>query len=846
LGFAFSKADIFFIFSKMPRLLLLLVLTTSWARATLPLQLVAGPDADSLTLRFAKLPVASQPLLIVTTSSGPNGSGLVPFGQNKTGSTLFLPFQADHILLVRPSGEPKLALRKFNGFGLAPETKDPAGVKLATGQNDGVDLQIPRSWAGTNGKIGVAAAHKDLSANSGWGRLVDSTDPYLPAGENDRYLSHYLSFAVPAADSSTPAPSSLLARGAGKLRIYQMFPRLFGNTNPNRIPNGTYQQNGCGKFADLNDESLTSLKKLGFDAIWVTGVLRQATTRDYSSIGLPPDDPDLLKGIAGSPYAIRDYFDVCPDYAADPAQRITEFKALLARAKKHDLKIFMDFIPNHVARSHTSVVHPERDFGKDDQGIEFFSSDDFYYLQADKDGPPLRLATFDPRKKEPLTPTTKVIWEDQESRFPGLKEKIDGLFQGEAKRGRVTGDNQNTWQPNRDCWYETIKFNYGYDFTLGAKGQRKHPTVLQPDLPVPNLWNKMDAVLAYWQEMGVDGFRCDVAHIVPSEFWHWALARARERNPKTFFYAECYEGDTRLEVPDANPELAVFKSNPTSLLEAGFDAVYGHDAYRRLMEIYQDKAWANDLDSASRAGFVGDNSVRYAENHDEVRVASPQHWGGHGPLVGRPVSGILFGLSRGPVMVYYGQEVGEPADVGAAGFELDKGRTTFFDYWSVPTLIQWMNNGQYEGGGLPELNRDLRAFYGRLLNSLTHPALAQGNFIPLNPANQNNPTYHVPDGKKENGRWLYSFLRYDPVSKQSLLVTANLHPKTAASGVKLKLSEEAAGLLALSPEAAVTGSDLLSAKPSTIQASAKDLSSAGIPLPELHPLSIAYFDLTAQ
>ena len=834
----------------MPWLFLFILFAASPGRAALPLELVAGPGQESVTLRLGKLPEASKPLLIVATSSGPSGAGMVPFGQNQTGSTLFLPFQADHVLLVRPSGNPKVSLRKFNGFGLAPETKDPVGVKLAETKAGGWELQIPRAWAGTNGILGVAATLKDMSANSGWGRVVASTDPYLFPGENDRYISHYLSFPLPSAGSANPATPKLLARGAGKLRIYQMFPRLFGNTNTNRIPNGTYEQNGCGKFADLNDAALASLRKLGFDAVWVTGVLRQATTRDYSAIGLPPDDPDLLKGIAGSPYAIRDYFDVCPDYAVNPAQRIEEFKALLARAKKHDLKIFMDFVPNHVARSHASVVHPDRDFGKDDQGKEFFSSDDFYYLKPGSEGPPLRLATFDPKKKEPLTPTTKVIWEDQENRFPGLKEKIDGLFPGESKRGRVTGDNMNTWTPNQDCWYETIKFNYGYDFTQGAKGKRRHPTVLQPEVPVPNLWKKMDAVLAYWQEMGVDGFRCDVAHIVPSEFWHWALARARERNPQTFFYAECYEGDVRLEVPDANPELAPFKSNPTSLLEAGFDAVYGHDAYKRLMEIYQDKAWANDLDNAGRAGFVGDNSVRYAENHDEVRVASPQvspkHWGGHGPLIGRPVSSILFGLSRGPVMVYYGQEVGEPADVGAAGFELDRGRTTFFDYWSVPTLIQWMNSGKFDGGGLPELNRELRAFYGRLLNSLTHPALAQGNFLPLNPANTGNPSYDVADGKKEPGRWLYSFLRYDPVSKRSLLVVANLHPKSPAPGVKLRLSEEASKFLALSPEANLTGTDLLSAKPSVIQASAKDLTGTGISLPELPPLSAAYFDLTSK
>lgn len=197
-------------------------------------------------------------------------------------------------------------------------------------------------------------------------------------------------------------------------------------------------------------------------------------------------------------------------------------------------------------------------------------------------------------------------------------------------------------------------------------------------------------------------------------------------------------------------------------------------------------------------------------------------------------------------MVYYGQEVGEPADVGAAGFELDKGRTTFFDYWSVPTLIQWMNQGKYDGGGLPELNRELRAFYGRLLNSLTHPALAQGNFIPLNAANKDNPTYDVAEGKKEPGRWLYSFLRYDPVSQRSLLVVANLNPNKEAPNVRLKFSEEATRLLKLSPEVTLSGSDLLSAKPSAISAKAKDLITAGVTLPKLPPLSIAYFDLTTR
>ena len=814
-------------------------LFVSGGQATIPVDLQTG--SDSLTLTFPKCSLDSpSKLLIVATSSGPQGSALVPFGQNKTGSTLFLPFQADHLLFLRSSGgEAKATLRSFNGYGLNPTQENPSGVKVQADRSGSLTLQVPRAWAGTNSSWQMVAALKDLSVNQGWGAVIDSTDPYLINGQDDRYLTHALSFSL---SGSSPRPE-LVARRGGKVRIYQLFPRLFGNTNTNRIPNGTLEQNGCGKFADLSDAALDSLKQMGFDAVWVTGILRQATTRDYSSIGLPPDDPDLLKGIAGSPYAIRDYYDVCPDYAVDPARRLDEFKELLARAKKHDLRIFIDFVPNHVARSYASVVHPERDFGKNDRGDAFFCGDNFYYLKPDKDGPPLRLATFDPKKKAPLTPTTKVIWEDKENRFPGLKEKIDGLFEPESKRAKVTGDNQNTWRPNQDVWYETCKLNYGYDFTQGAKGQRLHPTALHPETPVPDLWNKMDAILTYWQSLGVDGFRCDVSHIVPSEFWHWALARARERNPKTFFYAECYEGDVRLEVPDANPDLAPFHSNPISLIEAGFDAVYGHDAYKRLMEIYEEKASANDLDGAARPGFVGDNSVRYAENHDEVRVASPKNWGGHGAKVGRPVSAILFGLSRGPVMVYYGQEVGEPADVGAAGFELDKGRTTFFDFWSVPELQKWINGGKYDGGSLSNEQKELRSFYGRLVRSLSHPALVQGNFYPLNPANRDNSNYGKLD-RKEPGHWLYSFLRHDPVAKKSVLVVANLHPKDSISKANLKLSSDAAAAVTTSADATVRGQDLLSlVHPPTISCPAKDLTTSGFPLPDLPPLSAAYFDL---
>jgi glycosidase len=357
----------------------------------------------------------------------------------------------------------------------------------------------------------------------------------------------------------------------------------------------------------------------------------------------------------------------------------------------------------------------------------------------------------------------------------------------------------------------------------------------------------MDAIMNYWQEIGVDGFRCDVSHIIPSEFWHWALARARTRNSNTYFYAECYEGDTRLEVPDANPDLASYHSNPLSLIEAGFSSVYGHDVYKGLMKIYEESGWANDLDSLTRPGFVGDNSLRYAENHDECRVASTQHWGGHGMSVGRVVSTVLFALSRGPVMVYYGQEVGEAATVGAAGFELDKGRTTFFDYWSVPELQKWYHDGSCDGSPLSIEQKELRAFYGRTLQSLTHPALAQGNFYPLNPANKSNSAYGRLPGETTSGHWMYSFLRNDPVNQKSVLVAVNLHPTQTLSGVRCLLSKESATALALPNGATLTGIDLLaSSNPATFSAPADTLTTQGMSLPDLPPFSSYYFDLSTQ
>jgi glycosidase len=558
--------------------------------------------------------------------------------------------------------------------------------------------------------------------------------------------------------------------------IYQLFLRLFGNTNETRKSNGTLAENGVGKFADLNAAALAAVREMGFTHVWLTGVFQQATSTDYFEIGAMADDPDLLKGLAGSPYAIKDYFDVCPDYAMRPAERLAELRDLLARMRDAGLGVIVDFVANHVARSYHSDVRPDLDFGARDDRSKFFDpKNDFFYLQADSPGggPPLRLPTaFGGRL---VSPTCKVVgWGD-------------GLFAGELDHGKVTGNNVVSWSPALSDWYETIKLNYGYDFTRGI---RAYPNRERPDLPIPDTWLKMDAVLAYWQEMGIDGFRCDMAHLVPLEFWSWAIARAHTRQTGVFFVAEAYDNDP----------MKVFAGNALEgLLHAGFDAVYDDPSYKILKGIYDGPKWANDLDNLPRSDLLFHRSLRYAENHDEVRLAGANQWGGIGMEVGRPVSAILFGLGRGPVLLFNGQEVGEPAQ-GTEGFSGDDARTTIFDYWSMPELVKWVNGHRYDGGRLSPAQQSLRAFYSRLLRLVGEPAFRDGEFFPLNPSNRGNERFGRLAWESFSGHWLYAFLRFDAATAQRFLIVANLHPKEAFRELQIGIPKEAIAFLKFAPQ----------------------------------------------
>jgi glycosidase len=519
--------------------------------------------------------------------------------------------------------------------------------------------------------------------------------------------------------------------------IYQLFVRLFGNTNMTRTKNGTLAENGCGRFADINGTALTSLKDMGFTHIWLTGVIEHASGTGYPC--RPADDRDILKGEAGSPYAIRDYFDVCPDYALDPEKRIDEFRDLLDRCHRYGLKVIIDFVPNHVSRCYASDIRPEHTFGQgDDRDVFFHRDNHYYYLRPGDpgDGPPLKL--------------------------PGSG---DGFFGPEAEYGKVTGNNVISWTPSVNDWYETVKINYGHDFTTG----RDTSHLPGPDAPpedVPKTWRTMDEILRYWQEMGVDGFRADMAHMVPMEFWRWAVKRARARQPGVFFSAEAYNNDpaklTDGHVLDA-------------LLDAGFDGVYDKQTYDIAEGIYDSGKWANDFDGGEFATERFHRSLRFVENHDEVRVACPDVWGGHGMRAGRPASAVLLGMGRGPIMIYSGQEIGE-AGGDESGFSTDHKRTTIFDYWCMKEFVKWVNGGRYDGGGLSPEQKDLRAWYCKLLNVLARPAFTRGEFFGLNWFNRENPAFGRQPGEKVSGHWIYAFLRHDRESGESLLVVANFHP----------------------------------------------------------------------
>jgi glycosidase len=527
--------------------------------------------------------------------------------------------------------------------------------------------------------------------------------------------------------------------------IYQLVVRYFGNTNIANQINGSITTNGCGKFNDINTTALSALKNLGVTHLWLTGVLRQATLTDYSLAGMPADDPDIVKGLAGSFYAVRDYFDVCPDYTTTPQNRMQEFESLLQRIHDVGLQVLIDLVPNHVSRGYNSTTNPANTFGHSDDFTQFFSSRNNFFYLIDPPNQALQL-------KKPAS------WNPSGITFDGRFGLEDGSLGHPAK---ATGNNVTSPSPSENDWYETIKLNYGFNFA----------TQVSTYTPQPQTWADIDSILAYWQAKGVDGFRCDFAHYVPKEAWTFLITNARQRRP-AYFVAEAY--------PYANSGDPI--QNQQELIDSGFDAVYHYQAYNALKGIYTDGLLgAFDQELVSQTTTMRGHFVSYIENHDERRVASPivRNQGpgasGFGSMdAGYQLAPLQFLYASGPALLFNGQEVGEPG-AGVAGFSGDDGRTTIYDYWAMPEFAKWVNGLLYDGAGLNSSQTALRKFYSNLNQVCQNPAVAGDGFWGLLYFNNPGRFGDCPGG-------LYSYARFQSGSGVALLVAANLQPSSNIQG----------------------------------------------------------------
>ena len=418
-----------------------------------------------------------------------------------------------------------------------------------------------------------------------------------------------------------------------KVIIYQIFTRLFGNRNVTRKVDGTIAENGCGKLADFTPKVLKDIAAMGVSHVWYTGIIRHATQTDYSKYGIPRQHPAVVKGKAGSPYAITDYYDVDPDLAVNVDERMQEFEQLVERTHAAGLKMVIDFVPNHVARQYHSVCKPQGvvDLGADDDPQQGFNpQNNFYYCPGERFTP-----FFD-------------------------------LYQGEKvayieEPAKATGNDHFDNAPSKTDWYETVKLNYGVDYYAGRIGYFD---------PIPDTWYKMTEILLFWASKGVDVFRCDMAEMVPAEFWRFATKTVREEYPEIKFIGEVY-----------NPY------DYRRYLLNGFDWLYDKvGMYDTMRSVICHHAPTSAISGAwQQTDDIRDHMLYFLENHDEQRIGSDFFAADGKKGVPAMIASVL--MQQNPFMLYAGEEYGERG-MDREGFSGNDGRTTIFDYWSVDTLCR--------------------------------------------------------------------------------------------------------------------------------------------------------------
>ncbi len=505
--------------------------------------------------------------------------------------------------------------------------------------------------------------------------------------------------------------SEVNSQKSSKFVVYQVFTRLFGNTNTSNIPWGTLEQNGVGKFSDFTPQALQSIKDLGTTHIWYTGVPHHALVTDYTHVGISLDDPDVIKGRAGSPYAVKDYYNVNPDLADDPESRLQEFEALIERTHQAGMKVVIDIVPNHVARRYESLSAPQGvvDFGaQDDTSVEYRRDNDFYYVP-------------DQAFSVPENHSALVLGGESHPMSDGSFAEMPAKWTGNGARAA---------QPSVNDWYETVKINYGvrpdgtYDFPtlppeFAALDHKAHADFWKGK-ELPASWFKFRDIALYWLDKGVDGFRFDMAEMVPVEFWSFLNSSIKQQNPDAFLLAEVYQPDKYRDY------LALGK------MDYLYDKVGFYDTLKAIM---QGRGKVSDLVAIhAEVSDIAPQMLHFLENHDEQRIASPDFAGS--AERGKPALVVSATISQSPTLLYFGQDVGEDGseDMGFG----DPTRTSIFDYAGVPAHQRWMNDGAFDGGQSSDQERSLRAYYERVMAITTKEAAIAGSYTSLHQHNLEN------------------------------------------------------------------------------------------------------------
>lgn len=521
--------------------------------------------------------------------------------------------------------------------------------------------------------------------------------------------------------------------GKEKIIIYQIFTRLFGNTANTRKENGGIDENGCGKMNFFTESVLRQIRSKGYTHVWYTGLIRHATTTDYSGFNIPQQHPAVVKGKAGSPYAITDYYDIDPDLAENVDRRMEEFQQLIGNTHKAGMKVIMDFVPNHVARQYKSVAKPTgvRDLGEDDDNnLAFAPNNNFYYCVGQEFAP-----------------------------------KID-LYGGESQPyheypARATGNDHFDACPDKNDWYETVKLNYGVDY---CNGKTEHFS------PIPDTWEKMLDILLFWSSKGIDGFRCDMAEMVSSAFWTWAIEKIKTSYPTIVFIAEVY--------------------NPWEYkryVDAGFDYLYDKvGMYDTMRSVICGNCPTSQITTAWQwVDNIHDHMLYFLENHDEQRIASDFFAGDGFRAYPALVTNAL--MRSNPFMVYAGQEYGERG-MDKEGYSGVDGRTTIFDYWTVSSLHR-----AFVSHNLNADEQKLAILYDKILSiASTERSIGEGEFFDL--------MYVNPDLAQKQ----YAFIR--KAGDEMIFVISNFATEKVAC--KVNIPDHAFDFLNI-PHAELSATDMI-------------------------------------